>query len=101
MSLSQRSQDALLIAASLATSGFQKTEEGALLVPSQATEGAFWITTRNDCTCPDRKYRGSVCKHMIAARLLATLLKAEEDNIDISVAATPRNGKLPTTVRED
>lgn len=28
-----------------------------------------YLTTAHTCDCPDARYRGVVCKHMIAARL--------------------------------
>lgn len=30
-----------------------------------------YFTTTDDCTCPDRKYRGGLCKHIIARALVA------------------------------
>jgi len=56
-------------------------------VPSQQTEGLYYLTTRNDCTCPDFKYNGLTpsrigvggahfnCKHILAVRLHCELAR--------------------------
>jgi hypothetical protein len=41
---------------------------GFFLVPS-AHEGAFYVTTRDSCTCPDTQHRGVVCKHQLILRI--------------------------------
>ena len=66
------------------------------LIPSGSVEGAFYVTSRTDCTCPDYRYRGGACKHMTALRVQATLDEAER--------LTPinrSNGRLPVAERED
>lgn len=30
---------------------------------------AYYHSTAHDCSCPDRRHRGAICKHMIAAAL--------------------------------
>jgi hypothetical protein len=46
-------------------------DPGAYEVPSERQPGTTYLTTVSDCTCPDRSWRGSLCKHMLAVRLLA------------------------------
>jgi hypothetical protein len=46
-----------------------KFPNGSELVPSQAVEGAFYVTSQDSCTCPDARYRNLVCKHQLAIRL--------------------------------
>jgi len=36
---------------------------------AQAKENRPYYTTVLDCSCPDRHYRGVVCKHMLAKRM--------------------------------
>lgn len=38
---------------------------------SSANVGEKYITTLGTCTCPSRKYRGGVCKHILMAVLNA------------------------------
>jgi len=68
---------------------------GHSLIPSQATEGAFYVTSEFDCTCPDYRYRGGVCKHMLARRLRNVLVAAEAER-PINI-----NGRMPVAERED
>lgn len=38
---------------------------------------SFWHKDGPDCDCPDRKYRGQVCKHIWAASFMNALERAE------------------------
>lgn len=48
--------------------------------------GDSWYAAANDCTCPDRRYRRHVCKHMAAVRLwCGALLDGRVDSRVISL----------------
>lgn len=36
---------------------------------AQKSQPRPYHTTVNDCNCPDRRFRGTVCKHMLSMRL--------------------------------
>jgi hypothetical protein len=46
--------------------------DGFFLVPS-AHDGAYYVTTKDQCTCPDAQYRNVVCKHQLFIRLRGVL----------------------------
>jgi hypothetical protein len=49
--------------------------------------GDVWYADPNDCTCPDRRYRRGVCKHMVAVRLwCAALLDGQIDSQVVTVS---------------
>lgn len=51
------------------------------LVPSQESEGAFYVASTHDCSCPDSKYHPDlVCKHQLAVRLQRVLDAAEQEH---------------------
>ena len=85
MTLSDRAIRALtLVADGL---GDQRTASGERLVPSQSTDGAFYVTTEHDCSCKDRQYRGGVCKHMLAIRVQRTIDEALPEGRRLEVVA--------------
>lgn len=49
----------------------------AYAIPSGDRVGVWYETTPSSCTCPDRKYRGKVCKHMTAAQMYVEMKRAE------------------------
>ena len=87
MAVSDRAQRALLIAASLGTTGYQQLPSGEFLVPSTRCEGAFYLTTPTSCTCPDARFRQVVCKHQISIHILRVLERADAKNEVQEIAA--------------
>jgi hypothetical protein len=65
----------------VAQGGVIVNEAGHALVPSAKTEGAYYRTSSASCSCPDHKYRGVVCKHMLAVRVMRTIALAEQETI--------------------
>jgi len=63
----------------VAQGGVIVNEQGHALVPSAGTEGAYYRTSSASCSCPDRTYRGVVCKHMLAVRVMRTIALAEQE----------------------
>ena len=75
MTLSDRAIKAMtLVADGL---GDARTSDGQRLIRSQSKDGAYYLTTEDDCSCKDRAYRGGVCKHMLAARLARVIDEAQ------------------------
>lgn len=75
MALSDRAIKAMtLLADGL---GDERTLSGQRLVRSQSTEGAYYVTTEDSCSCADSTYRpNKVCKHRLALALERTLADA-------------------------
>lgn len=79
MSLAERSIRAMTLLAEGRISE-ERTAHGSRLVESSAREGTYYLVTLRSCTCPDAKYRVTVCKHQLALRLEAVLRAAECEN---------------------
>src|SRR5260221_8718014 len=47
-------------------------------VPSQRTQGVYYLVTTQRCQCVDFKRRGQPCKHIAAVALHVALVKAEK-----------------------
>jgi len=67
-----RSAKALEIVAAAATWTTGRTRDGRAFyaVPSQSAPSAYHMVDATDCTCADRRRRGTVCKHMRAVAAL-------------------------------
>lgn len=53
-------------------------------VPSQSQPGRYYVVTANSCDCPDfaraaESGQPHACKHVLAVRLHAELVKAQQD----------------------
>jgi len=77
-----RGQKALALVASGALDEAHYVERSSTvrLVPSQSKDGAFYLADATCCTCADRKYRNTICKHMQAIRVINLLKCAAQTN---------------------
>ena len=50
------------------------------LVPSCSKEGAFYVTSLDNCTCPDFRFRKVTCKHIAAVKIQQVLDEVGRDN---------------------
>lgn len=82
-SLTQRQQRALaLVASGALDTPIPVVDDEHFLVPSCSREGASYVTSTHQCSCQDFKYRGKVCKHICALRLVNTLNACAQDSAD-------------------
>jgi hypothetical protein len=79
MNLTNRQTKAIELVATGALTSLVEVQTGHFLIPSASAEGAFYVTSDWDCTCPDHANRGVDCKHMVALRLQRVLDAAQED----------------------
>lgn len=82
-SLTHRQQRALALVASGALDNpIPVVDNEHWLIPSCSREGASYVTASHSCSCPDFTYRGKVCKHQVALRLINTLKTCAQDSAD-------------------
>jgi len=97
-SLTDRQIKAVQLIVDGAVQSAPKVEGSYRLVKSQSAEGASYVTSSYDCSCPDHTYRGHTCKHMIAVRLQAVL--DASGSVDVQAPHTT-NGRMPVAEREE
>jgi hypothetical protein len=86
--MTPRQHKAMNLVASGALSNLVAVDTDHFLVPSQNCEGAFFITSTHECSCPDSRFNSTgVCKHQIAIRLQRVLDSCAEDSKEASRAA--------------
>jgi hypothetical protein len=95
MQITDRQRKAIDLVASGALNNLVHVDVKHVLIPSACVEGAFYVSSRTDCTCPDARYRARFCKHQIALQLLETLERSEGDAPHIS------NTTIPASMRAE
>jgi hypothetical protein len=96
MTLSSRQQAAIEMLSSGALDQLIEVGVAHRLVPSACVDGAFYVTSSSECTCPDARHRGVTCKHQWALRVQA-MFETDEP----APRLTAVGGRMPQTERED
>lgn len=81
--MTPRQLKAMNLVASGAVSDLVAVGPEHVLVPSATCEGAFYVTSVSDCTCPDFTFKPelpAICKHVIAIRLQRVLDACKESS---------------------
>lgn len=74
------------------------TKEGRSFFAIPGSEaGLYHMADQNDCSCPDRRQRQSVCKHMRAVRLWMAAFATGAVSPRREIGATPQDDRIALT----
>lgn len=96
--ITDRQRKAIDLIASGALENLVHIDVKHVLMPSACVEGAFYVSSRTDCTCPDARFTVRYCKHQIALQLLETLERSEPEAPHVGNGVTTT---IPASMRAE